>query len=62
MTAKKIYEIGEIPELGTIPEEMYAWVIRDERLGVPEKLCKSKKCLYRPQVKMKFCNGDGCWN
>ena len=28
MTAKKIYEIGEIPELGAVPEQMYAWVIR----------------------------------
>ena len=33
MTAKKIYEIGEIPELGKVPEEMYAWVIRKERDG-----------------------------
>ena len=37
MTAKKIYEIGEIPELGEVPEEMYAWVIRKEREDVPEK-------------------------
>ena len=37
MTAKKIYEIGEIPELGEIPEQMYAWVIREDRLGVPEQ-------------------------
>ena len=36
MTAKKIYEIGEIPNLGEVPEEMYAWVIREDRLGVPE--------------------------
>ena len=34
---KKIYEIGEIPELGVVPEQMYAWVIRENRLGVPEK-------------------------
>ena len=31
MTAKKIYEIGEIPELGEIPDEMYAWVITEIR-------------------------------
>ena len=35
MTAKKIYEIGEIPQMGEVPEEMYAWVIREDRLGVP---------------------------
>ena len=37
MSAKKIYEIGEIPEIGDVPEEMYAWVIREDRLGVPEE-------------------------
>ena len=37
MTAKKIYEIGEIPQIGEVPEEMYAWVIREDRLGLPEK-------------------------
>ena len=34
---KKIFEIGDIPELGEVPDEMYAWVIREDRLGVPEK-------------------------
>ena len=48
MTAKKIYEIGEIPELGEIPEDMYAWVIRDERLDVPEKLCNLKMPVQIP--------------
>jgi len=43
MTAKKIYEIGEIPELGKVPEEMYAWVIRKEREGIPEKAMKIEK-------------------
>ena len=35
--AKKIYEVGEIPQLGQVPEKMYAWTIRRERHGVPEK-------------------------
>ena len=43
MTAKKIYEIGEIPNLGDIPEQMYAWVIREDRLGVPEKAMQTEK-------------------
>ena len=34
---KNIYEVGEIPELGHVPEKMYAWTIRRERHGVPEK-------------------------
>ena len=43
MTAKKIYEIGEIPNLGEVPEEMYAWVIREDRLGLPEKAMQIEK-------------------
>ena len=34
---KNIYEIGEIPELGHVPKKMYAWTIRRDRHGVPEK-------------------------
>ena len=43
MTNKKIYEIGEIPEIGVVPDEMYAWVIREQRLGVPEKAMQIEK-------------------
>ena len=43
MTAKKIYEIGEIPQMGEIPDEMYAWVIREDRLGVTEKAMQIEK-------------------
>lgn len=32
----KIYEVGERPPLGIIPRKMYAWTIRNERLGSPE--------------------------
>ena len=34
---KQVYEIGKMPGLGEIPEQMYAWVIRNDRLGAPEK-------------------------
>ena len=33
--AKELYEVGEIPPLGVVPENMYAWVIRRERHGEP---------------------------
>jgi crotonyl-CoA carboxylase/reductase len=33
--AKDLYEIGEIPPLGHVPTNMYAWVIRRERHGEP---------------------------
>ncbi len=34
---KDLYEVGEIPPLGHVPSKMYAWCIRRERHGVPEK-------------------------
>ena len=33
---KDLYDIGEIPPLGHVPEKMYAWAIRKERHGPPE--------------------------
>ncbi|MDX5367588.1 MAG: alcohol dehydrogenase catalytic domain-containing protein, partial [Alphaproteobacteria bacterium] len=37
MEKKDLYEIGEIPPLGHVPEKMYAWAIRRERHGPPEQ-------------------------
>ena len=34
---KDLYEIGEIPPLGFVPRRMYAWTIRRERHGEPDK-------------------------
>ena len=34
---KNLYELGEIPPLGHVPEKMYAWAIRKERHGPPEE-------------------------
>ena len=34
---KDLYEIGEIPPLGHVPEKMHAWAIRRERHGEPDK-------------------------
>ena len=31
---KDLYEIGEIPPLGHVPKNMYAWTIRKEREGL----------------------------
>src|ERR1043165_7148981 len=36
-TPKNLYELGEIPPLGHVPEKMYAWAIRKERHGPPEE-------------------------
>ncbi|ANB36276.1 crotonyl-CoA carboxylase/reductase [Rhodovulum sulfidophilum] len=34
---KELYEIGEMPPLGYVPSKMYAWAIRRERHGEPDK-------------------------
>ena len=34
---KDLYEIGEIPPMGHVPKQMYAWLIRREREGEPEQ-------------------------
>lgn len=33
---KDLYEIGEIPPLGHVPKQMYAWSVRKERHGEPD--------------------------
>ncbi len=33
---KDLYDIGEIPPLGHVPKQMYAWAIRRERHGEPD--------------------------
>ena len=33
---KDLYELGEMPPLGHVPANMYAWVVRKERHGAPE--------------------------
>ena len=34
---KDLYEVGEMPPLGYVPKQMYAWAIRRERHGEPDK-------------------------
>jgi crotonyl-CoA carboxylase/reductase len=41
--AKDIYELGQIPELGVVPEKMYAQVIRESRFGEPDAAFKREQ-------------------
>ncbi|MEL7100492.1 MAG: crotonyl-CoA carboxylase/reductase [Pseudomonadota bacterium] len=34
---KDLYEMGEMPPMGYVPKQMYAWVLRQERHGDPDK-------------------------
>jgi crotonyl-CoA carboxylase/reductase len=33
--SKQLYELGEKPPLGEIPEKMHAWLVRQDRFGKP---------------------------
>ncbi len=46
--AKEIYEIGEIPPLGEVPNKMYAQVIRQERFGEPTKAFQQEQIEIPP--------------
>ena len=39
---KDLYEIGEFPPLGHVPETMYAWRIRKERHGAPDRAMQAE--------------------
>ncbi len=43
---KDLYEIGEIPPLGHVPKNMYAWAIRASARASPIRPCRSKS--FRP--------------
>ena len=46
---KDLYEVGDIPTLGHIPKQMYAWTIRRERHGNPDKSFK-KEVVETPLI------------
>ncbi len=43
VSTKNIYEIGEIPPIGEVPDQMYAQLIRPERFGEPKGAFKVEK-------------------
>ncbi len=47
--AKDLYELGEQPPIGEVPSKMHAWLIRQDRFGVPTKAFQ-KEVLDIPPV------------
>lgn len=47
---KDIYEIGEVPPVGTVPKQMYAQLIRAERFGEPTKAFQVER-IDVPEIK-----------
>ena len=37
MTTKQLYDLGDMPPLGEVPEKMHAFVVRQDRFGEPTK-------------------------
>ncbi len=48
-TEKNLYEVGEIPPLGHVPENMYGWAIRRDRHGEPDKAMQLE-VIKTPQI------------
>lgn len=44
----KIFDVGELPELGVLPEKMHAWTLRTENLGEP-KDAFHEEIVYVPE-------------
>src|SRR3972149_12013715 len=43
VNVKDVYELGEIPPVGSVPKQMYAQVIRPERFGEPAQAFQVEK-------------------
>ena len=51
-STKDVYEVGESPPIGEVPEQMYAQVIRRERFGEPAKAfqIEQEACVESPAI------------
>jgi len=47
--SKQLYDIGEQPPIGFVPEQMHAWVVREERFGDPLKAFQ-KEVINVPSI------------
>ncbi|MGP3691593.1 crotonyl-CoA carboxylase/reductase [Streptomyces sp. IBSNAI002] len=53
MTTSTLYEVGDLPPLGTVPRTMYASVIRPERYGAPASAFRTE-VVETPEVPPGF--------
>ena len=68
---KDLYEVSEMPPLGYVPKSMYAWAIRRERHGEPDKSFQvevvdtttldSQEVLVMVMVMAAGVNYNGVW-
>ena len=55
---KDLYEIGEIPPLGHVPKNMYAWAIRKDRHGPPDEAMQVEVV---PTWELDSATTCSCW-
>ena len=44
--SKQLYDLGDQPPLGEVPEKMHAWLIRADRFGKPMDAFQKDCLLY----------------
>jgi crotonyl-CoA carboxylase/reductase len=49
MTTKQLYDLGEMPLLGEVPEKMHAFLVRQDRFGEPTKSWK-REVIDTPKI------------
>ena len=49
MTTKQLYDLGEMPPLGEVPEKMHAFLVRQDRFGEPLKSWK-REVIDTPKI------------
>lgn len=47
--SKQLYELGEKPPLGEVPEQMHAWLVRQDRFGKPTEAFQ-KEVVNTPSI------------
>lgn len=47
--SKQLYELGERPPLGEVPEQMHAWLVRQDRFGKPTEAFQ-KEVVNTPSI------------
>ena len=52
--AKALYEVGEMPPLGHVPAQMYAWTIRRDRQASPIRLSRSRSSIALRPTATRF--------
>ena len=51
MALKELYDLGEMPPRGEVPQKMHAFMVRQDRFGEPESAWK-REVIDTPSITM----------